>query len=251
MPALYSLLASSLVLLSVVAPASTSATDESFIIAGYLPDYRAQHVGKHMAKVGPAVSDMILFSAVPTAVGGLAHTDSVFPVRKVFRRAKRLLLGLGGAGRSSAFPALCASADARSNLINNLLAVVTEHELAGVDFDWEAPGSEIEVRHYGLLLTETKAAFRKHGEARRARGIQRTANEMHGDLLVTVAMHDWQDLGTLTYEAVDRIHLMAYVPVCVCVLCGSSVAVRGVVVLYVAVCGSGRGSGSGWQWEGR
>uniref|UniRef100_A0A7S2UMT3 GH18 domain-containing protein n=1 Tax=Attheya septentrionalis TaxID=420275 RepID=A0A7S2UMT3_9STRA len=67
-----------------------------------------------------------------------------------------------------------------------------QEQLDGVDFDWEQPANQEEFIYYLHLIVEASAVFRKEG------------------LLLSVAMHDKQVLPEDVYDAVDRIHLMAY-----------------------------------------
>mmetsp|Transcript_8691 Transcript_8691/g.16867 ORF Transcript_8691/g.16867 Transcript_8691/m.16867 type:complete len:223 (+) Transcript_8691:1-669(+) len=62
----------------------------------------------------------------------------------------------------------------------------------GIDFDWEAPSSEIEMKGYVKLLKEAKKRFKKK------------------NMLISVALHPWQDLGKEGYAVVDRVNLMSY-----------------------------------------
>lgn len=80
----------------------------------------------------------------------------------------------------------------RLRFVDELIKFCKEHNLDGVDYDWEAPSNQAEAKNYGILLSNTKKLFRAH------------------KLMVTVAIHVWQDLGKVGFNAVDRVHLMAY-----------------------------------------
>ena len=171
----------------------------SFDVVGYLPDYRSTHVGRHMPRVGPAVTDLVLFSAELSASGDgsldAASLKRVLPVPALMRRAKRVVLCIGGAGRSQGFQKLVVSTSARARLVQALSDLVQEHRLQGIDFDAETSLTGAgQAAGYDALLAETKVAFAK----------------ISPDLRVTVALHDWQRLGASAIAAVDRIHLMSY-----------------------------------------
>jgi GH18 family chitinase len=53
----------------------------------------------------------------------------------------KLLLCIGGNGRSNGFPGMVARPKARARFISNLLQVLEEKGLDGVDYNWEYPGT--------------------------------------------------------------------------------------------------------------
>lgn len=108
------------------------------------------------------------------------------------RNGGRVMVCVGGAGRSAAFPLVASDSFLRKRFARQLSHFCKKHGLDGADLDWEAPSNVRENEHYGLLLAEVKASFKQSG------------------LLLSVAIHAWQDLGRLAFSSVDRVHLMAY-----------------------------------------
>jgi len=139
----------------------------------------------------------IMFSLEPTASGAL---DTSRIPTEYLRKATaardehggNVFVCLGGAGRSQAFAGIAANPKLRQRFVGELISYLTKHNLDGVDYDWEAPANAEQTKHYGQLLSNTKKMFRSH------------------NLMVTAAIHVWQDLGTLAFTSVDRLHLMAY-----------------------------------------
>ena len=182
------------------------------MVAAYVPEYRA---GIDWDYVARRATDLVLFSVEPLPDGDI---KAYFPIddegddsamvkaqaaRKATRGAAhlpvasadggvRLLLCVGGAGRSENFAAVAASPKLRLVFISNLLALVEKHGLQGVDFDWEIPMRRSEVADYGRLLMAASAAFRAR------------------NLIITATVHPHQDLGQATYGFLDRVHLMSY-----------------------------------------
>ena len=67
-------------------------------------------------------------------------------------RVVNVLLCVGGAGRSAGFAKATSTAKRRRRFVANLEALLEEHSLDGVDFDWEAPRNDEEMANYVLLL---------------------------------------------------------------------------------------------------
>jgi chitinase len=177
-------------------PKNTPAQRERapFALVGYLPEYRVDTIEAERLQ---AITDLVYFGLEPSADGTLPDealpAKSLATLRAIQRVAHcRILITVGGWGRSQAFAPLAANDDARARFIAQLAALCQRYNLNGVDYDWEHPRNAEEMASYQQLLADTKAAFAPLG------------------LLVTVAQAGWQDLGAPAYEAVDRVHLMAY-----------------------------------------
>jgi len=165
-----------------------------FRVVGYLPEYRAGAIheswGKHL-------TDIICFSIEPKASGEIDTSklkiDAVKKLRALAPEKKlRILICLGGWGRSKGFGPMATNATSRGKFIRNLTKLCLQHGFAGADFDWEFPKGKREENAYSTLLVETKAAFRKNR------------------LLVTVAVGHNKRLSPEAYKAVDYVHLMSY-----------------------------------------
>ncbi len=163
-----------------------------FAVIGYFPDYR---------ELNPAwaeyLTDIIYFSAEPRADGSLdtsrlsERTWQALNILKL-QNGIRIHLSIGGWERSSGFASMTADADTRGKFINALIAFALEHNLDGVDFDWEFPENETEFENYILLITEIKEAFSKH------------------DLIVSAALTPDPNFPLESFAVVDRVHVMSY-----------------------------------------
>jgi hypothetical protein len=177
--------------------AKIAAQTQVGLVVGYAPDYRLDHISTQWPIIQPYLTDVILFS-VSVKPGGALDLDLLGEERaKTFAanvrasgEAPRVLICVGGGGRSSGFMDAARSPQSRKEFASAVSKLLRAVSADGVDLDWEAPQSRAEVDAYALLIEETKRAL--------------------GTLLVTVAVHVGQDLGTRAYAAVDRIHLMAY-----------------------------------------
>jgi GH18 family chitinase len=198
----------SVLLKAVVVFWSLSRPVAEHVVAAYLPEYR-WYVDLEAA-LRCCVSDLILFSVSPRDNGSV--DDHWIPSENIARarraadavpdRVVNVLLCVGGAGRSAGFAKATSTAKRRRRFVANLEALLEEHSLDGVDFDWEAPRNDEEMANYVLLLRAASRALRSKNK------------------LVTVALHPGQSLKTARlpgdgdvgspYDFVDRVHLMAY-----------------------------------------
>jgi len=165
-----------------------------FRLAGYLPDYRLAEFDFEQLS---GLTDLILFSAEPTADGGIDFSRlNAAPWDKLrqwkTRHRTRLILCVGGWDRSAAFPAVSASPALRQKFASQLTAACLERRLDGVDLDWEHPRDATEAEHYGLLLQQLQTEFQPHG------------------LVLSITLAAWQPLTAAAVEAVDYVQVMAY-----------------------------------------
>lgn len=174
--------------------ATVSAESGRFAVVGYLPDYRVAEIA---LTVADSVTDIVYFSIEPRATGEI-DTDRLTPtaLEKLQQikhgRQVNLLIALGGWGRCDGFAAMATDPLARARFVKNLSELCEAHRFDGVDFDWEYPTNKAEEDAFATLLVETRQALRPKGR------------------LVTAALSSWQNLDLRAFDAVDRIHLMAY-----------------------------------------
>eukprot|EP00298_Acanthocystis_sp_HF-20_P005109 c15377_g1_i2.p1 GENE.c15377_g1_i2~~c15377_g1_i2.p1 ORF type:complete len:166 (+),score=42.51 c15377_g1_i2:24-521(+) len=126
------------------------------VIVGYLPEYRFYI---DVEKASEYLTDLILFSVAPTHDGDL---DTSFLQPNMFERVQkiksthkiRVLICIGGAGRSNGFESATKDRQKRQKLISSLLTLVQKYSFDGVDFDWEAPTSHIQFNNYIKLFLD-------------------------------------------------------------------------------------------------
>lgn len=165
-----------------------------FRVVGYLPEYRAADFDPAAAGL---LTDIVLFSARPTAAGEIDRTRLARLPWEKLRAARaahkvRLILCVGGWGRSDAFAAVAAAADKRQRFAAAAVKACLAEKLDGLDLDWEHPRGKAEEDAYGQLLADVKEAFKPHG------------------LLLSVTIAGWQRVPAEAYRAVDTVQVMAY-----------------------------------------
>jgi chitinase len=183
-------------LLSVAVPLQGDevANRREFRVAGYLPDYRFAEFDLAAAR---GVTDLILFSAEPTAEGGLSTTrldDCPWEKVLAFKTTERIRLWLtiGGWDRSTHFAEVATSPVQRQPFVQAIVRLALDRRLDGIDLDWEHPQTLAEQEAYGTLLADLRTAFKPHG------------------LLLSVTIAAWQRLPQRAIESVAYVQVMAY-----------------------------------------
>ncbi|WP_437223497.1 glycoside hydrolase family 18 protein [Planctomicrobium sp. SH661] len=166
----------------------------SFRIVGYLPDYRFNRVDLEHAGM---LTDLILFAAEPSESGEVlmgnvanAPWGKLHSLRE--KHKTRLILCLGGWGKSDNFTRAVTQVKSRNRLVKSLVDVLQRHKLDGLDIDWEHPQTAEEWEGYCSLLAQLQTAFKPHGYT----------------LSMTVA--PWRTLPEKAWNAVDTVQLMSY-----------------------------------------
>ena len=163
-------------------------------VIAYLPEYR---LAGFTADRLDGLTDLVLFSIEPKP-SGVLDTIRLKPeaIRKVIAACRekkvRVTIALGGWERSKGFARMARNAEARQRFAKNLTSYCLDNQLAGADFDWEHPHDVAEEQAYADLMVETKRQFKPH------------------KLTLSAALAGWQNLPAVGFEALDRIHLMAY-----------------------------------------
>lgn len=173
--------------------AERPAVPSSLVVAGYLPDY---HLAQWDGQIGP-LTDLMFFGMSAPKDGrfdasaiSTKHLDAIKGVKD--RSKCRLLFTIGGWEKSEGFAPLVADEKLRKQFIHDAREYCLRHGFDGIDYDWEHPKGKEQIDGLAKLLKETREAFAPR------------------QLLVTVAVAGWQDLGREVYEAADRVHLMSY-----------------------------------------
>eukprot|EP00510_Aplanochytrium_minuta_P008615 CAMPEP_0184045502 /NCGR_PEP_ID=MMETSP0956-20121227/941_1 /TAXON_ID=627963 /ORGANISM="Aplanochytrium sp, Strain PBS07" /LENGTH=349 /DNA_ID=CAMNT_0026336791 /DNA_START=91 /DNA_END=1137 /DNA_ORIENTATION=- len=172
--------------------------DKEYVCAGYAPEYRLDFIEENIAFLSDHLTDIILFSVGVHKSGRLSYDfieqDKILQLTSKFKSSgiSKVLVSVGGGGRSSGYSTLVRNPQLRKIFAENLLDLCKTANLDGIDLDWEMPQTLEETELYGVLIKEVKAVFMKNG------------------YLLSVALHAGQFLNTKAYESVDRVNLMAY-----------------------------------------
>eukprot|EP00585_Thalassiosira_rotula_P004662 CAMPEP_0196136952 /NCGR_PEP_ID=MMETSP0910-20130528/5085_1 /TAXON_ID=49265 /ORGANISM="Thalassiosira rotula, Strain GSO102" /LENGTH=422 /DNA_ID=CAMNT_0041397321 /DNA_START=85 /DNA_END=1349 /DNA_ORIENTATION=+ len=196
----------------------------SFVIGGYLPDYR-NYININATALH--LTDLMLFSLTPETIlqssssssssstttktegggeGCCLSSDHYSKIRmaRAYKKEQgekqkqhsgkiRLLLTVGGAGRSDGFRDIVTGTPRiQTQFLEKLVQFCVEQKLDGIDFDFEGIQSLAEWASYATFLKPA-------------------ADHLHQrNLLLTVALHPGQYLPPETCRNVDRVHVMTY-----------------------------------------
>jgi len=149
----------------------------TFSTVGYMPEWR--HEGADFDRLCQHLSHLIFFSLEMTPKGDIIALDRL-PRPELMTEARnsatrhgtKLLLCLGGNGRSGGFSVMVRNSKNRKRFVENLVKLLNTYELDGVDYNWEYPGyrmgkgymeeKEILKDYEGLanLVKETREAIK-------------------------------------------------------------------------------------------
>ena len=165
-------------------------------IAVYFPDYRYKGGTKPDFR---GTTNLILFSAKPR-LDGTVDFDRLKPNLIKMGKTARIDSGMkvtfcvGGWGRGKLFATAVSTPGHRETFIAELLNFCTQHDLDGVDIDWEFPKGEDEHAHFTLFL----------------KGL---SEQLHArKKILTVALGYTRPLDREAYAAIDFVNLMSYQP---------------------------------------
>mmetsp|Transcript_36528 Transcript_36528/g.83945 ORF Transcript_36528/g.83945 Transcript_36528/m.83945 type:complete len:398 (+) Transcript_36528:92-1285(+) len=185
-------------------------------VVGYLPEYRFSSVD--WDGLVRSVSHLVLFSLEPSALGEVDGLDRMWPLadpdsalnvamRNAGPQACKVLLCLGGAGRSEHFPQIFEKGKLRKKLARSLSNILDMYPmLAGVDIDWEAPS---EPEHWKGLANFANLLRSQWGnESKEHRLLTMTFHPRSG---ATDAMKSMASKSGKSFpELFDLMHAMAY-----------------------------------------
>jgi len=163
---------------------------EGFAVVGYVPEYRMDAINWEQAVA--FTTHLVLFSLEPKADGELDGVDRLKAVlrpgstlRNALSKVKtpaKILVTIGGAGRSGHFPKLAGNKKARKKLARDTARLFRDLPmLAGLDLDWEAPTTMTQWRDFGRLAQELRTTWDESQGG--------TDEETMADRLLTMTYH--------------------------------------------------------------
>eukprot|EP00300_Choanocystis_sp_HF-7_P036998 c52977_g1_i1.p1 GENE.c52977_g1_i1~~c52977_g1_i1.p1 ORF type:complete len:365 (-),score=51.93 c52977_g1_i1:185-1279(-) len=185
-------------------------------VVAYLPEWRYE--GANWEEISRRVSHLILFSLEPTPDGGITALDR-FPRSEIFEQARReaskfgarLMICFGGNGRSNGFSNMVRSTKSRERFVRNVIKLLNERNLDGVDYNWEYPGYRFD-RGY-LPEDQIKADY--DGLLALAKETRQAMDSIRPNLALTLAYYPDGRQEELfhareIWRYVDLMHMMTY-----------------------------------------
>jgi len=171
---------------------ATSPGTKGNIIA-YHPEYRSAPTNDQL----DILTHLVLFSITPNnhnvSLPSGGWTSSVNDVvNRAHERNVKVIIALGGWGRTGSFPESVKAAN-RAMFVDNIMALVNQYNFDGVDIDWEYPTSSEEKSDFEGFMIALKTAL---GNKRLSFAIG--------------AQYSPSTYSNATYGALDALHLMTY-----------------------------------------
>lgn len=174
--------------------AAVAAAD--FKVIGYLPSWAGEVSAIQFSKLTHINYAFIL----PTSSGGFQPLENASKLQSLVTAAHannvKVFVSVGGwnNGDDSAFESFAASASGRTTFTNNVISLVNQYGLDGIDIDWEYPNDGASANNYASLM-------------------QQLSTEMHnrGKLLTAaVVSYGGSSILNSVFGYVDFLNIMAY-----------------------------------------
>ena len=168
-------------------------------VVAYLPEW---YSGSLDSIPYSKLTHVIYAFSEPDAAGELTvvpesgNTRLQSVVQKAHAAGAKVLISVGGGSGSAYYPTMAASSTARSNFVGNLVSMVGNYGLDGVDIDWEFPKTTTDSTSFVALMTELDTAMHNRGKL----------------LTAAVAADGWYGkwISSRVFPKVDFLTLMAY-----------------------------------------
>jgi GH18 family chitinase len=170
----------------------------SMKIVGYMPSWAGSATAIQYSKLTHINYSFVL----PNANGTLQGLPNPSKLQSIVTlghaNGVKVLIAVGGwnGGNDSAFESLAANASTRTAFVNNLMNLVEQYNLDGVDMDWEYPDPGASADNYALLMGQLSNALRARGKLLTAAVV---ASGFYGG-----------GLKAEVFNYVDFLNLMAY-----------------------------------------
>lgn len=210
-----------LILMTFVLPAAASGPQESkrstagpAVIAYVFPRGHALQPGeiaaRKMTRINYAFANVHDGGIAVASPMDAANLAALVALRKE-NPSLQILISVGGWLGSGDFSDAALTPESRARLIDSAIAFVKEHDLDGLDIDWEYPGQagagnrfrSEDGRDYSLLLSELRARFDREQRRLSRPLLLSIAAGASGDFL------EHTDMRAVSHS-VDTVNLMAY-----------------------------------------
>ncbi|WP_208643533.1 glycosyl hydrolase family 18 protein [Pedobacter miscanthi] len=168
----------------------------SFRVVGYMPSWAGAVSQIQFSKLTHVNYAFIL----PTSTGGLQALPDPSKLQSLVSSGHaagvKVSIAVGGWNNSddSAFEAFAANSTYRTNFVNNIMALVNQYNLDGVDIDWEYPNTGASANNFTLLMQQLSTQLHNNGKL----------------LTAAVVSEGGASIQNAVFNAVDFLNLMAY-----------------------------------------
>ncbi len=140
--------------------------DPNFKIVGYFPSWQGAVSDIQFDKLTHINYSFLL----PNADGTLRPLENLSKMTALVNSAHannvKVGIAIGGwnGGDDSAFETFASSQQGRAHFVQEVIAFVEQHNLDGVDMDWEYPDPGASANNYALLMKELSVELRARGK---------------------------------------------------------------------------------------
>jgi GH18 family chitinase len=187
------------VALAVQPAANAAVLPNGFKSIGYMPSWAGSANAIQYSKLSHVNYAFVL----PNGNGSLQGLDNPAKLQSIVSlghaQNTRVSISIGGwnDGDDSAFEALAGNATARTAFVNNVVNLVNQYNLDGVDIDWEYPDPGASANNYTALMSQLSTAMHSRGKLLTAAVVSEggTASGVQPAVFGSV---DW--LNIMTYD---------------------------------------------------
>lgn len=168
----------------------------NFKVIGYVPSWAGEVNQIQYSKLTHINYAFIL----PTASGGFQPLENPSKLQSLVATAHannvKVLVSVGGwnNGDDSAFESFASSASGRTTFTNNVINLVNQYNLDGIDIDWEYPDAGNSGNNYTALMQQLSTAMHNKGKL----------------LTAAVVSYNGPGVQNAVFAAVDFLNIMAY-----------------------------------------
>lgn len=151
---------------AVTAPAAATALPNGFRSVGYMPSWSGSVNSIQYSKL----THINYAFALPNSNGTLQAIPDTAKLSSLVSQGHsngvKVSLAIGGwnDGNDSAFEALAANSGSRTTFVNSVMNAINQHNLDGVDIDWEYPDPGASGDNYRLLMQQLSNTLHAQGK---------------------------------------------------------------------------------------
>ena len=159
-------LAVTLAALAAPTAASGAVLPNGFKSVGYMPSWAGSATAIQYSKLTHINYAFVL----PNGNGSLTAVDNPSKLQQIVSLGHaantKVLIAIGGwnDGNDSGFEQMAGNAGARTTFVNNVVNLVNQYGLDGVDIDWEYPDSGASGNNFSALMSQLSSAMHSRGK---------------------------------------------------------------------------------------
>jgi len=176
--------------------ATIQRTQAQFKVVGYMPSWSGDVNAVQYSKLTHINYAFIL----PTSTGGLQALDNPSKLQSLVANAHangvKVMISVGGwnNGDDSGFEGLAGNSGYRNTFVSNIISLISQYNLDGVDIDWEYPDAGTSANNYVALMSQLSTEMHNRGKL----------------LTAAVVGTDGGSILNAVFNVVDYLNLMAY-----------------------------------------